>query len=71
MVNKSSQVARGLNTIAGRLVKNSDLLKQYGVEVVKSNGELNSTYDVLTQLAPAWEKMSDAERVSLGETLAG
>lgn len=71
MVGKSAQVARGLNTIAGRLVKNADLLKQYGVEVTNSNGELNSTYEILTQLAPAWEKMSDVERVTLGETLSG
>lgn len=71
MTGKSAQVARGLNTIAGRIVKNSDLLKEYGIEVVKSNGELTSTYDVLTQLTPAWEKMSEAKRYDLGETLAG
>lgn len=71
MIGKSAQVARGLNTIAGRLVKNEALLKDYGVSIYDTNGNLNSTYEILKQLQPAWESMADTERVALGTTLSG
>jgi hypothetical protein len=71
MHGKSQQVSRGLNTIAGRVAKNSDALKKYGVSVNDSNGNLRSTYDILGDLKPKWDKMSNAEKVSLGNTLAG
>ena len=71
MVGRSSQVARGLNTIAANIVKNKDLLAEYGIEVEDSNGNLKSTYDVLRELKPQWDKMTDAERNAVGVTLAG
>lgn len=72
MQNRSSQVARGLNTIASRLTKYVDVLADYGVDVYdKLTGNLRSTYDILADLAPKWEEMSDAERVALGNQLAG
>lgn len=71
MVGRSSQVARGLNTIAANIVKNSDALEDYGIQVKDSNGNLKSTFDVLKELKPHWDKMTDAERNALGVTLAG
>lgn len=71
MVGRSSQVARGLNTIAANIVKNKDLLAEYGIEVEDSNGNLKSTYDVLRELKPQWDKMTDTERNAVGVTLAG
>ena len=71
MVGRSSQVARGLNTIAANIVKNTDALADYGIEVKDSNGNLKSTFDVLKELKPHWDKMTDAERNALGVTLAG
>lgn len=71
MVGRSSQVARGLNTIAANIVKNSDVLEEYGIQVKDSNGNLKSTFDVLKELKPHWDKMTDAERNALGVTLAG
>lgn len=71
MVGRSSQVARGLNTIAANIVKNKDALAKYGIEVEDSNGNLKSTYDVLKELKPQWDKMTDSERNALGVTLAG
>ena len=68
---RSQQVARGLNMIATRVSKNEDALKKYDVAVKDSNGELRSTYDILSDLAPKWEKMSKSEQVALGNTLAG
>ena len=71
MVGRSSQVARGLNTIAANIVKNRDALEEYGIEVKDSNGNLKSTFDVLKELKPHWDSMTDAERNALGVTLAG
>lgn len=71
MVGRSSQVARGLNTIAANIVKYQDALTKYGIKVEDSNGNLKSTYDVLKELKPYWDKMTDAQRNALGVTLAG
>lgn len=68
---RATQVARGLNMIATRIAKNEDALKAYDVEIYNSEGALKSTYEILTELSPAWEQMSNAERVALGNTLAG
>lgn len=71
MVGRSSQVARGLNTIAANIVKQKGLLADYGIQVEDSNGNLKSTYDVLKELKPQWDKMTDAERNAVGVALAG
>lgn len=71
MHGKAQQVARGLNTVAGRVAKNGDALAKYGVSVKDSNGNLRSTFDILKDLSPQWDKMSNSEKVSLGNTLAG
>lgn len=71
MVGKSSQVARGLSTIASRITKNSDALKEYGISTTNANGDLRSTYDILSDVAKKWSTMSNAQRTSLGNTLAG
>ena len=71
MTGRSAQVARGLNTIASRIVKNQDALKAYGIQVEDVNGNLKSTYDVLAELKPTWDSMSEAERVALGDAIAG
>ena len=68
---RSQQVARGLNTVASRIAKNEKALKEYGVEIYDENNELKSTYDILSELAPEWEKMTKAQKVALGTTLAG
>ena len=71
MTGRSSQVARGLNTIASRIVKNQGALEDYGIQVEDVNGNLKSTYDVLAELKPTWDSMSEAERVALGDAIAG
>ncbi|MBQ3502233.1 MAG: phage tail tape measure protein [Clostridia bacterium] len=71
MQGRSSQIARGLNTISANIVANKDLLKQYGIEVEDSNGNLMSTFDVLKALKPQWDNMTDAERNAVGVALAG
>ena len=57
--------------IATRVAKSSDDLAKYGVAIKDTNGELRSTYDILVDLKPEWDKMSSAEKVALGQVLAG
>lgn len=71
MTGRSSQVARGLNTIAAHIVKNKDELLNYGIAVEDSNGNLKSTYEVLSELKPLWDSLGESERVALGQTLSG
>lgn len=71
MQGRPAQVARGLSTIASRIVKNQDALAEYGVVVENVDGSLKSTYDILSELRPKWEAMTDAQRTALGDTLAG
>lgn len=71
MVGRSSQVARGLSTIASRIVKNQDTLAEYGITVKNVDGSLKSTFDVLSELKPKWDSMTDAQRTALGDTIAG
>lgn len=71
MQGRASQVARGLSTIAARIVKNQDALAEYGIQVEKTDDSLKSTFDVLSELKPKWDAMTDAQRVALGDTIAG
>lgn len=71
MQGRSLQVARGLSTIAARIVKNSDALKEYGIEIENIDGSLKSTFDILSELKPKWDSMTDAQRAALGDTIAG
>lgn len=71
MSGRSSQVARGLSTIASRIVKNQDALAEYGITVKNVDGSLKSTFDVLSELKPKWDSMTDAQRTALGDTIAG
>lgn len=64
-------MARGLSTIAARIVTNQDALAEYGITVENVDGSLKSTFDVLSELKPKWDAMTDAQRVALGNTLAG
>lgn len=72
-VGRSGQVARGLTTIAARIAgaDGQKALKEYGIEVENLDGSLRSTYDVLGDVAKIWGDLSDAQKVALGETLAG
>lgn len=68
---RSQQVARGLNTISSRISKNGEALSKYGVDINDTNGNLKSTYEILSELKPVWDSLEASERVSLGTTLAG
>ena len=57
--------------IATRVAKNREELLKYKVDILDENKNLKSTYQILIELAPKWQTMSDAQKVALGNTLAG
>lgn len=81
MTNQASKVGRGLRTIGANIVGMASKAKEFDITVNGSTktiqlfnsqtGEMNSTYDVLKQIALSWDKMTSAEQSSLALQLAG
>ena len=81
----ASKAANGLKTITLRLQGMNDegerdleiqaqmegLFNKLGISVYDANGELKNTYDILETLAPVYEKLSNAEKAYVTETIAG
>ena len=42
-----------------------------GISIEDTNGELRSTYDILSDLAKVWDTLSSEEQQLLGEDIAG
>lgn len=70
-VGRSSQVARGLSTIASNTAKAGDELAKYKIDVENADGSMRSTYDILKDVAKIWKDLDDSQRQALGETLSG
>ena len=70
-VGRSSQVARGLSTIASNTAKAGDELAKYHIDVENADGSMRSTYDILKDVAKIWNVLDDSQRQALGETLSG
>ena len=70
-VGRSSQVARGLSTIASNTAKAGEELAKYDIDVKNADGSMRSTYDILKDVAKIWKELDDSQRQALGETLSG
>lgn len=70
-VGRSSQVARGLSTIASNTAKAGEELAKYDIDVKNADGSMRSTYDILKDVADIWKELDDSQRQALGETLSG
>lgn len=77
MPNQSGKIARGLRTVGLQLVnlanKSSELSLGYGnvtVALKDSEGQMRSTYDILNEIKDTWDKMSEAQKQSLGLQIA-
>lgn len=81
MTNQAGKVGRGLRTIGANIVGMASTAKEFDITVNgatktiqlfnSQTGEMNSTYDVLKQIASSWDEMSSAEQSSLALQLAG
>lgn len=81
----ASKAANGLKTLTLRLQGMNDegekdlevqsqieaLFQKLGISVYKTNGELKNTYEILETLAPAYQKLTNAEKAYVTETIAG
>lgn len=78
MPNQSGKIARGLRSIGLEMVKTAQTSKfldtGYGdvtLSLYDQEGALKSTYEIMSDLYPTWQKMSDQQKSNLGTTLAG
>lgn len=80
MVGQASRVSRGVVSIGANIVKLADTTGQLqyqidgatkSIKLFDEAGELKSTYQVLSEVADGWDKMSTAEQSSLALSLAG
>lgn len=75
ILREPGRVANGLSTITARLTAENDeyiasITGGQGV-IDKQTGELRSTFDILQDLAGAWDKLTSVEKQELAETVAG
>ena len=81
MPDMAGKVSRGLRTIGANIVGMASKVKEFDITVNgatktiqlfnSQTGEMNSTYDVLKQIASSWNEMTSAEQSSLALQLAG
>lgn len=81
----ADKAANGLKTLTLRLQGMNDegekdlevqakmeaLFNKLGISVYKTNGELKNTYEIMGTLAPVYEKLTNAEKAYVTETIAG
>lgn len=53
------------------LGKYSEALKTIGISIVSSNGEMKKMDDILDALGSKWQTLTEAQKVSLAQTVAG
>lgn len=75
ILREPGRVANGLSTITARLTAENDeyiasITGGQGV-IDKQTGELRSTFDILQDLAGAWDTLTSVEKQELAETVAG
>lgn len=46
-------------------------MRAFGVAVVDANGNLRSTYDILSDLSKGWDRLNNTERAAIANMLAG
>ena len=53
------------------LGKYSEALNAVGINILKANGDLKDMDDILDEMGAKWGKLTDAQKVSLAQTVAG
>lgn len=65
------ELGEELGMTTAELNKGANALRKYGIEVVNTDGSLKPFGDVLRDLKPQWDTMTEAERNWLAESVAG
>lgn len=78
MPNKASQIGRAWNTMAGninKLGKESDTWAiangKVNVSLKETNGDMRSTYDILSDLYTNWDKLTKGEKENVATVVGG
>lgn len=53
------------------LGKYSEALKKIGIDILEANGEMKNMDDILDEMGSKWDKLTQAQKVSLAQTVAG
>lgn len=78
MVGQPAKVGRGLRTIAiniAKLAKEESTLEiangKYTISLQDQEGQMRSTYDIMSQLGQVWGELNETEQTALATQLAG
>lgn len=78
MVGQPAKVGRGLRTIAiniSKLAQEQETLSvangKYTISLQDQNGQMKSTYDIMSQLGDIWGNLNETEQTALATQLAG
>lgn len=78
MVGQPAKVGRGLRTIAiniAKLAKEESTLEiangKYTVSLQDQEGQMRSTYDIMSQIGEVWGELNETEQTALATQLAG
>ncbi|MEG0835739.1 MAG: phage tail tape measure protein [Christensenellaceae bacterium] len=78
MVGQSSKVSRGVRTIGINLAKmatETGVLEtatgKAAISLKDENGEMKSTFDIMSDLYPIWQTLNEEQKTMLAQTVAG
>ena len=78
MVGQPAKVGRGLRTIAiniSKLAQEEETLSiangKYTISLQDQNGEMLSTFDIMSQIGNVWDNLNETEQTALATQLAG
>lgn len=78
MVGQPAKVGRGLRTIAiniSKLAQEEETLSiangKYSISLQDQNGEMLSTFDIMSQIGEVWNDLNETEQTALATQLAG
>ena len=78
MVGQPAKVGRGLRTIAiniSKLAQEKETLSiangKYTISLQDQNGEMLSTFDIMSQIGEVWDNLNETEQTALATQLAG
>ena len=78
MVGQPAKVGRGLRTIAiniSKLAQEEETLSiangKYTISLQDQNGEMLSTFDIMSQIGGVWDNLNETEQTALATQLAG
>jgi len=73
-ISRSSALLQELGEDIGNIMSTARLdarMKEFGVAIVDTNGELRSTFDILRDIAKVWDTLGSQDQAAVAEMIAG